>query len=171
MGIAVANEVRGLAELSTTVGNVGRAMTSVAETIRALPLIGDRLAGPAGDVRGAGNDAVASAHTARGNARSVGALLGVSIALIPSLPVLILYVPGRVAAARERRALGRAVSGGIEPWLEEVLARRALVHLPYRRLHQISEDPVEDLRHGHHGRLAAAELQWFGVSPPRASRR
>ena len=105
MGIEVAHEVRGLAELSTTVGSVGRAVTGVADTIRELPLIGDRLAGPADDVRHAGADAISSARAARANARSVGALLGVSVALIPSLPVLILYIPGRVAGARERRTL------------------------------------------------------------------
>jgi hypothetical protein len=172
VGIQVAQEVRGLAELSTTVGSVGHALTSVADTIRALPLIGGKLAGPAGDVQHAGRDAVASARTARANARSVGTLLGISIALIPSLPVLILYLPPRVAGARERRALERAAAGGVDPWLQEVLARRALVHLPYHRLRRVSEDPLEDLRHGRHSRLADAELEWFGVpSPRRASRR
>jgi hypothetical protein len=118
-------------------------------------------------VHHAGQDAVASARTARANARSVGTLLGVSIALIPSLPVLILYVPPRVAGARERRALERAVAGGVDRWLQEVLARRALVHLPYHRLRRVSEDPLEDLRQGRHARLADAELEWFGVPPPR----
>ena len=167
VGIEVAHEVRGLAELSTTVGSTGRAMTSIADTIRSLPLIGDRVAGPADDVRAAGQDAMSSARTARANARSVGTLLGVSIALIPSLPVLILYIPGRVAGMRERRALERATAEGSSPWLDELLARRALVHLPYRRLRRISENPLEDLRQGRHQALAEAELRWFGVAPPR----
>ncbi len=167
LGVRVAHEVRGLAELSTTVGSVGRAMTSVADTLRGLPLIGDQIAGPAQDVRDAGQDAVASARTARANARSVGDLIGVSIALIPSVPVLILYIPGRIAGARERRALELAVVEGPSPWLEELLARRALMHLPYRRLRRISEDPLADLRAGRTRALADAELEWFGVEPRR----
>ncbi len=163
VGIAVAHEARGLAELSDTVGQVGRATTTVGETLRSLPLIGDRLGGAGGDISAAGRTAVASARIARENARSVGALLGVSIALIPSLPVVLLYLPGRIAAARERRALAQAVARGREAWVDELLARRALVHLPYTRLRRVSEDPLADLVAGRHAALAQAELDWFGV--------
>lgn len=120
VGLVVAQEVRGLGQLSDTVGSVGRAVTSVGEVARGLPLVGSRLAGPADQVETAGRDAVASARATRNTARRVGALLGISIALIPSLPVLLLYVPGRVSAERERRALRRALDAGDSPWLEEV---------------------------------------------------
>ena len=166
VGIAVAHEVRGLAQISDTVAKVGRATTTVGETIRTLPLIGGSLGDPADEISAAGRDAVASAHSARESARAVSSLLGLSIALIPSLPVLLLYVPGRIAGARERRTLARAVARGREPWVDEVLARRALVHLPYRRLRELSDDPVADLRAGRHDALAAAELEWFGVDVP-----
>jgi hypothetical protein len=161
VGIAVANEVRGLVEISGTVGEVGQAMVTVGETIRSLPLIG----GDAGaDISAAGRDAVTSAQAARESAETVSTLLGLSIALIPSLPVLVLYVPGRIAGARERRELARAVASGRDQWVDEVLARRALVHLPYRRLRQVSDDPVADLRTGRVEALASAELEWFGVN-------
>ena len=167
-GIAVANQVRGLAEVSDTVAEVGRATTTVGETIRSLPLVGGSLGEPADDISAAGRDAVRSARSARQSADSLGTLLGLSIALIPSLPVLLLYVPGRIGGARERRELGRVVASGRDPWVDEVLARRALVHLPYRRLREISEDPMADLRSGRHEALAAAELEWFGVRLPKA---
>ena len=163
VGIVVANQVRGLAEMSDTVAGVGRATTTVGQTIGSLPLVGGSLGKSADQISAAGRDAVASAQSAREHARSVGTLLGLSIALIPSLPVLVLYVPGRIAGARERRELARAIARGREPWVDEVLARRALVHLPYRRLRELSDDPVADLRNGHHAALATAELQWFGV--------
>jgi hypothetical protein len=101
MGIAVANEVRGIADLSDTVGAVGRAVTGV------------------------------------------GVLLGVSIALFPTLPLLATYLPTRYAAAHERRALRRAMDSGRSDALDELLARRALVHLPYHRLRRVSDDPVD----------------------------
>jgi hypothetical protein len=162
-GLAVAREVRGRAELSGTVAEVGGAMMIVGDTIRSLPLLGGSLDEPADEISAAGRDAVASARTARENARSVGTLLGVSIALIPTLPVLLLYVPGRLAGARERRALAFAVADGREPWVDELLARRALAHLPVSRLRAVSDDPLADLRAGRHAELAAAELEWFGV--------
>jgi hypothetical protein len=166
VGFVVADRVRGLAEVSDTVAQVGRATTTVGETIRALPLVGGSLEDPANEISAAGRDAVKSAHSARESARSTATLLGLSIALIPSLPVLVLYVPSRIAGIRERRELARVVAQGREPWVDEVLAQRALVHLPYRRLRAVSEDPIADLRAGRHAALAAAELEWFGLSVP-----
>jgi hypothetical protein len=163
-GFAVADRVRGLAEVSATVAKVGRATTTVGETIRSLPLVGGSLDDSGRDIADAGREAVGSARAARESARSLGTLLGLSIALIPSLPVLVLYVPGRIAGARERRELARVVAGQCDPWMEEVLARRALVHLPYRRLREISDDPAADVREGRHAALATAELEWFGLS-------
>ncbi len=171
VGIVVAHEVRGLAEISDTVAAVGRATTAVGETIRALPLVGGSFEEPAEDISAAGREAVTSAQAARESARSVATLLGLSIALIPTLPVLLLYVPGRVAGARERRALSLTIERGREPWIDELLARRALVHLPVRRLRAISDDPLADVREGRHGALAAAELEWFGVDAGKPVRR
>jgi hypothetical protein len=129
-------------------------------------VIGDQIDEPATRVREAGADAVTSAHAARATARRSGVLIGVSIAAIPSLPVLLLYLPARVGAARERRALRRAVRRGGSPALDAVLARRAVAHLPYPTLRTVSRDPDEDLRAGRHRPLADAELAWFGVERP-----
>lgn len=96
-------------------------------------------------------------------------LLGVSIALIPTLPLLATYLPTRYAAAHERRALRRAVDSGRSDALDELLARRALVHLPYHRLRRVSDDPVGHVHRGRHCALADAELEWFGV-PTRGER-
>jgi hypothetical protein len=122
-------------------------------------------------VEAAGRDAVASAREARSSARRVGVLLGISIALIPTTPVLLLYVPRRLRVARERRALTAAVAAGRTPALDELLAERAALHLPYHRLRRVSADPQDDLRRGRHAALADAELARFGVRPPRRVRR
>jgi hypothetical protein len=169
-GVLVAGEVRRLAELSDTADRLGEAVVTVGETVGSLPLIGAQVSEPADRVRRAGADAVASARAARASARRVGVLLGVSIAAIPSLPVLLLYLPARIVAARERRALERAVAAGEHPGLDELLAWRAVSHLPYRALSRISDDPLGDLRDGDHTALADAELAWFGVERPNARR-
>jgi hypothetical protein len=166
MGVTVAHEVRGLAELSGTVDRLGGAVAEVGDVIGGLPLIGEEVAGPAGEITAAGENAVASADEARASARTVGLLLGISIALIPTSPVPLLYLPRRIALARERRALTRALIEGRTPELDQTLAERAVAHLPFRRLSRVSEDPCGDLRSGRHEALADAELAWFGVTAP-----
>jgi hypothetical protein len=167
VGVLVAHEVRGLAELSDTGGQLGRAAISIGETMDALPAIGAQVEEPANAIRDAGEQAVVAARSARASTRRVGVLLGVSIAAIPSLPVLLLYLPARIATARERRTLKLAVAAGDRREVDEVLAWRAVTHLPYRTLKQVSEDPARDLEDGLHGPLADAELEWFGVARPR----
>jgi hypothetical protein len=164
-GVLVAQEVRGLAELSDTAGQLGRAVVTVGETVGSLPLIGEQVSEPAREVRDAGADAIASARSARASARRVGDLLGVSIAAIPSLPVLLFYLPARIAAARERRALRRAAGAGHAAF-DELLALRAVAHLPYRTLRDVTDDPAGDLERGDHAALADAELAWHGVHRP-----
>jgi hypothetical protein len=167
IGVVVAYEVRGLADLSDAASKTGRAVVAVGDAVKDLPIIGDQVAEPADAVRAAGEEAVASSRSARASARRVGVLLGVSIAAIPSLPVLLLYLPARLATARERRALREAVASGADPAVDEVLALRAVTHLPYRVLRGVSDDPAGDLARGSHGSLADAELRWFGVLRPR----
>jgi hypothetical protein len=162
VGVAVAIEVRGLADLSDTAGKLGRAVTTVGETVGALPVIGSEFEQPAESIRSAGEDAVVSARSARASAHRVGLLLGVSIATIPSLPVLLLYLPARLATGRERRTLRRAVATA-DPSLDEVLALRAVTHLPYRKLKRVTRNPAADLEAGRHEALADAELEWFGI--------
>ena len=167
LGIVVAHEVRGLADLSDATSKTARAVVAVGDAVKDLPLVGAQVQAPADAVRDAGVEAVASSRSARASARRVGVLLGVSIAAIPSLPVVLLYLPARLATARERRALRLALASGSHPALEEVLAWRALAHLPYRALRAASDDPARDLSRGHYGPLADAELRWFGLARPR----
>jgi hypothetical protein len=163
MGVAVAQEVRGIGDVSDTLSRVGAAVTRAGTAIGELPLIGGEVAEPADAIAEAGREATLSARGARESADRVSLLLGLSIALIPSSPVLLLYVPRRISLHREQVALRRAIAGGRTPELDELLAERAVVHLPYRRLRRVSSDPRGDLRQGRHRALADAELQWFGV--------
>lgn len=158
VGIWVAREVQGLAELSETVRRSGIALQSAGDLLAGLgtlPIVGDELRGPADAVREAGRRAVESARASERNARQVGTLLGVSIAVIPSLPLLILYVPQRVAEERERRALRRLLRQGRDPALDELLAVRALARLPLSRM--------GELRDAGDRALADAELERLGL--------
>jgi hypothetical protein len=166
IGVVVAFEVRGLADLSDAAGKAGRAIIAVGDAVQELPIVGAQVEEPARAVREAGAETVASSRSARASARRVGVLLGLSIAAIPSLPVLLLYLPARLATARERRALRRAVATGAHPSVDKLLALRAITHLPYRALRAVSDDPVGDVARGDHAALADAELRWFGIERP-----
>jgi hypothetical protein len=167
-GIAVGRQVTRLDALSDTAGQVGHTVIGLGDTLRGLPLIGSQLGGPADSVRAAGRDTIQSAQRARTDIHRLAFGLGASIALIPTLPLLLFYLPGRLASERERRALLRTVADGPPDRADELLARRALVHLPYRRLRQVSPDPIGDLAAGRHRALADAELARLGVRRPYA---
>jgi hypothetical protein len=128
-----------------------------------VPLVGDRIAETAAPVREAGDNARRSALQSRQAAHDLSWLLGVAIALLPTLPVLGLYLPARVALVRDRRAIARAVRDGSDAGLEETLARRAVVNLPFHRLREVSAAPLDDLARGRHGALARAELRRLGL--------
>jgi hypothetical protein len=166
-GISVARQVARLDALSNTAGQVGHTVVGVGDALRGLPLIGGQLAGPADSVRAAGRDTIRSAQDARSDVHRLAWGLGAAIALIPTLPLLALYLPPRVAGERERNALRRTLADGPPERVDELLAHRALVHLPYRRLLRVSTDPAGDLAAGRHRALADAELARLGVRRPR----
>ena len=168
-GFVVSREVRGLAELSDTAAQTGRAAIAVGDAVGALPLVGDRVHQAVDEVRGAGTDAVESAAAARASARRVGDLLGVAIATIPSLPLLLLYIPARAAATRERREIEHALATSSRDDVDQLLALRAAARLPLQQLREVSDNPARDLGDGLHRTLADAELRRLGIRrAPRA---
>jgi len=96
--------------------------------------------------------------------RTASILLGLSIWLVPSLPLLAAYVPLRMARSRERRALRALVAAHpADPALDRLLAARALAHLPYSSLHTMGA-PWADFGAGEYRALADAELAREGVA-------
>lgn len=167
LALQVAQEVRGLAELSTTVSRVGTAVEEsgrVLSGLEELPLgVGDRLEEPARRIEEAGRSAVSSGSSSRDSVESLSVLLGLALAVIPSLPVFGFYLPLRLGHVRERRALLGAIESARGDALEEFLARRAVERLSYRRLRRVSAEPWRDLAAGHYRALACAELERFGL--------
>ena len=166
VGVRVGIEVRDLGRLSASVERVGRAVSDTGAALGSLgdvPVLGERLTAAAAPVSEAGEAAQATARSSRGAARDLSVLLGLSIALAPSLPMLLLYLPDRVAVARDRRAVAAAVRDELPPEIAELLARRAIVHVPLHRLRLTSEDPQGDLMAGRYEDLARAELRRLGI--------
>ena len=103
LGFRVADEVRGLSELSGTVTEVGAAVESAGATLgslAAVPLIGDRVSAPSAEIQAAGRSAIASGRSSRESIRSLSTLLGFAVAVIPTVPLLVLYLPARLGYIR-----------------------------------------------------------------------
>ena len=169
-GLRVHDEVEGLTELSTTISRAGGA---VEETGRALgdlniPFVGDRIERTAQGIADAGRETRLSGRTARDSIADLSTLLGLSVALIPSSAILLVYLPVRVARVRERRALRRLLARhGNDPTLERLLAHRALQTMSYQRLEQsVGERPWADLAEGRYAELAAAERRRLNLDGP-----
>jgi len=170
-GIAIGREIQGLAEVTDSARDAGRASQRAGdalESLSGLPVVGGAVGDSADTIRDAGQEAIDGAERGRTRVRRLGAIVGTLIAVVPSVPLLIFVLPGRLAEARDRRRIAGRLG---EPGTEALLATRAVAHLPYQRLLAITSDPAGDLRDGRHDRLADAELERLGLSRAVARRR
>jgi hypothetical protein len=107
VGVLVHNEVRNLAELSDPVVAAAAALEETAEGLNQvddIPFVGEVANLPRIEqrVRVAARTARASARESRESVRRLARLLGISIALVPTLPLLALYLPLRRDWRRRR---------------------------------------------------------------------
>jgi hypothetical protein len=171
MGLGVSHDVANLSQLADTVVTSGRSVRQTGQALRGLedlPFVGSvvkpRVERVIAQIDAGASQAIASGESAKESVHSLSVLLGVSVALIPSVPILALYVPFRISRMREVAAVRRAARRhGGEPAFEEFLARRAVDRLPFHRLRAISENPWRDLELGSHRALADAELARLGI--------
>lgn len=170
VGWLVYREVRGLASLSDTVVLTGRAIDATARTMQGLssvPFVGGQAADLAARAHRAATSAIANGRASRSDVQDLAVLLWVAIAAAPTTPLLVLYGLLRERWRRDVCSLrDLAQAAGSDPGFEEFLARRALQHLPYRRLRELSDNPWRDVEDGRTAALAAAELERVGLRRP-----
>jgi hypothetical protein len=170
IGVAAytAYEVAALRTLSHTVVKAGAATASTGHALMAvghLPFVGGRISQLAAQAIAAGASARASGASTASTIDHLAVLLGIAIALIPTVPLLVLYVPLRLGWRRDRRAVRGAVARWDgEPGLEAYLAQRALAHLPFEELRALGHDGTEGSPAN--AELAAAELRRLGLDRP-----
>jgi len=164
IGIAAytAYEVASLRALSHTVVKAGAATESTGHALQLvghLPFVGGQISQLAAQAVAAGASARASGASTAATIDHLAVLLGIAIALIPTVPLLALYVPLLIGWRRDRAAVRSAVARWDgEPELEAYLAQRALTHLPFEKLRALGYDSTEE--------LAAAELRRLGLDRP-----
>lgn len=159
-----------LTELTDSVVDSGRALQTAGGALTALgsiPLIGERTAELGQEVTATADGIVASGGQARESVRGMGILIGLAVALGPTGPALLFYLPARLAHAKEARAVARWLNDGTGgAALQAYLAGRAVANLTVGDLRRVSRDPHGDLAAGRHGALAQAELHRLGLRAP-----
>lgn len=167
VGWTVASELRTLTELSDTmvlVGTAARDAGTTLSSVGSLPLVGDELSGPARDLRAAGDQAVSSGRASSESIRSSSTLVGLALAIIPTVPLLAFYLPWRRRWWRDRRGLeATIVAADGDPRLELWLARRALERLPYGHVAELVDEPWAGAHADEARALADAELARYGL--------
>jgi hypothetical protein len=108
MGIWTQREVRTLRQLSTTVITSGRAVQQTGDALQGLssiPFVGGDVGRVGRQVSAAGIDARRSGRSSRTAVDNLATLLGVSIALVPTVPMIALLVV-TLRLVRGRREAG-----------------------------------------------------------------
>jgi hypothetical protein len=167
LALAVVQSTRDVAKLGGTVSQTGSAINQVGGVINDIPLVPDDVSSASDSVQAAGQSAEVSGNDGEDAANSLGIYLGIAIAIIPSVPIIGLYLPIRLSRVREARVARRSLSlHGSDPRFQEFLARRAVERLPYEDIMAVSAHPWEDMKRGRFRALAAAELHRLEVYQP-----
>ncbi len=146
---------------------VERRMADIAEQIEEVPLVGDGLTGPFTGAAGAGDSPVSAGNALDAGVTQVAWLLSLLVGTVPILFVTGTYLVWRWLWVRRVHQLGVLRHGA---QAQELLALRALVHQPPRRLVRVAPDPLAAWRGGDDAviaDLAALELGRLGLRPHR----
>lgn len=157
-----------LSDLGDTVSSSGGAITSAGNALQSLegvPVVGEQPAELGRETSATGEEIQARGQEVKGELRQLAVLLGLAIAVMPTTPVLGLYLPLRGARRRERAEIARGLTAsGSDAAFDRYLAERAVTHLSWAEVRQIEPDPWQALAGGRHRALADAELHRLGLS-------
>lgn len=168
LALVVALEFRTLRQVGTTLVRSADVLTETAdvlESVEDVPVIGERAGSVAEPVENAADSARVSGLSSRESVKDLSILLGIVIFLIPTIPIVSLYAPLRIAWKREVQAMSNAlVSSKKDPMFKEFLARRAAQRLDFHVLADLGINPWRALDEGRYDELAEAELKRLGLS-------
>jgi len=133
-----------------------------AEGLANAPLVGDLLSSPLRAVADGGRALATAGASQQESVLDVALALGLATALVPTVAILVVRVPPRLAAARRAAMAARLRDAGAGAG-EELLALRALTSRPLEELLAVAPDPMEAYRRGEHAALAALELRANGL--------
>jgi hypothetical protein len=140
----------------------------IQQKVARIPVVGDELRDPFGRLGGVGRTLADAGVTQQQVVHDLALWLGVLVAAVPVAALLVMWLPGRVAWAREAGAASRLRMGGADL---ELFALRAVANRSLRELYRVTPDPAGALRSGDYAGLAALELRALGLrTEPRRRR-
>jgi hypothetical protein len=169
VAVAVGIDVRSLGQLTRTLHSAGAAVTATghaAASLGNIPFVGHAIGKLGERVLRTGHSTEATARYTGRSVRHLSLLLPIVIALVPIVPVLLVYLPLRVQRRREAWAVAKLLRQGDDLEARRLLAHRAVSNLSFHRLESLTDDPWQDLDDERYDVLAAAELRRLGVILP-----
>ena len=170
LGRRIYQLVDDLRAVTEAVNNAGTSVQdgfqTAADAVSGTPIIGDDISGALEAAGGAsGGNVVALALTGDTAIHRLALALGLLTFFIPTLILLLLYIPMRVGQTRRLRASRLVYRDEYNPERRRLLAMRAAMSLPADHLLKFSPDPIGDLVRGEHDALVAALLSEAGLAP------
>lgn len=150
-------------------GQVSDTFTGLSGAVAGAPLVGDQLARALTPAAGAGTRLATAGRDFGDSVATAAGWAAVVVPLLLLLPVLLGWLPLRIRYARRAGAAVAARAGA-----PDLLAVRALSHVPVRRLTRVAPDPAAAWRSGDPdvvARLAELELAALGLRRPGQSSR
>lgn len=166
IGYTLGRTVNELSGLSDGVIGAGEGVSDAAGALgdfADVPLIGGGIDAIADRIDAIGQGTVQKGEASKDAIFNVSLLIGLVIALGPTVPLLAVWLVIRAPLARERRRIGKSLDAG-DPGLDGYLALRAATRFPYSRIAGITTDPWGDLQAGRHSALASMELTRLGLT-------
>ncbi|MBA3989478.1 MAG: hypothetical protein H0X54_00325 [Propionibacteriales bacterium] len=158
-------------DIGDTISNSGRALETAGTALTkvgSVPIIGDEAGELGNEVVTTAADVASRGQEVKGQLRQLAVMLGLSIIVMPTTPVVGMYLPLRLARRREISGIRQALAQhGGDARLDRYLAERALDHLPFTSVRSLSPDPWRDIAEGKATKLADAELERLGLRRPR----
>jgi hypothetical protein len=143
-------------------------MTSAGNSVRDLPLVGDKVSAPFRQVSGAGTTIEQAGTDLVDAVASLANILGWVTALVPILLVVLVWLLLRGRFVRRATAAQRFIDAAADL---DLFALRALARQPMHKLASVSGDPTGAWRRGEEPTiraLALLELRDSGLRPPAA---
>lgn len=163
-GLTLYRLVEKLAAPGARVEQAGSAFASdvaeIQQKVGRLPVVGDQLRDPFGRLAGVGRTLADAGATQQEVVHQLALWLGVVVVAVPIVALLLVWLPRRVAWAREAGAASRLRLDGADL---ELFALRAVANRSLRQLHRVTPDPAGDLRAGEFEALADLELRALGL--------
>jgi hypothetical protein len=132
------------------------------EQVGRIPAVGDDLQEPFGRLGGLGRELAETGASQQQLVDQLALWLAVVVVAVPVAALLVMWLPRRVAWAREAGAASRLRAAGADL---ELFAIRAVANRSLRELRRVTPDPAGALRAGDYQGLAELELRALGLRP------